>query len=266
MIGLVIAVGGVLAGLTIDGGNVMQILKPSAALIVFGGTLGATMLQFPLEVVMGCFQNLGTLISPKGASPRQAVTELVAYANKARKEGVVSLDSELEKIEDPFLKRALMLAVDGTEPQELRKMMELELDNQVEREERIPAAFEAAGGFAPTIGILGAVLGLIQVMGNLNHIDKVGEGIASAFVATIYGVGSANLFFLPAGGKLRIRQRQEHIIKEMMLEGVVSILEGMNPRMLETKLLGFIDKEAEPEAAATGAGAPQAAMAGGETA
>src|SRR6202008_1363768 len=138
----------------------------------------------------------------------------------------------LNEIEDPFLKKSLMLAVDGTEPDELRKIMELELDNQAEYEEQVPQVFESAGGFAPTIGIIGAVLGLIQVMQHLDKIDEVGRGIAVAFVATIYGVGAANLFLLPGAGKLKLRIREEHMLREMTLEGVVSILEGMNPRML----------------------------------
>ena len=160
--------------------------------------------------------------------------------NQARRHGIVSLDAELENIQDPILKKSLMLAVDGIEPQDLRKMMELELDNRAEYEEKIPQVFESAGGFAPTIGIIGAVLGLIQVMQHLDKIDEVGRGIAVAFVATIYGVAAANLVFLPAAGKLRIRVREEQIVREMTLEGVVSIMEGMNPRMLETRLLGFL--------------------------
>jgi chemotaxis protein MotA len=178
---------------------------------------------------------------------------LVKYANQARRDGIVSLDGELANIQDPFLRRSLMLAVDGTEPQELRKIMELELDNQEEQDEKIPQLFEAAGGFSPTIGIIGAVLGLIQVMQHLDKIDEVGKGIAVAFVATIYGVGAANLFLLPVAGKLKIRIREEQIIREMTLEGVISILEGMNPRMLEEKLLGFLvsgDKETAPMAQA----------------
>jgi len=160
---------------------------------------------------------------------------------------VVSLDSEVQKIKDPFLKKSLMLAVDGTEPQELRKMMELDLDNKAEHEEHIPKVFEAAGGFAPTVGIIGAVLGLIQVMQHLDDINEVGKGIAVAFVATIYGVGLANLFFLPSSGKIKIRIREEQINREMTLEGVISILEGMNPRMLETKLMGFLADEHKKE-------------------
>src|ERR1700739_834910 len=134
-----------------------------------------------------------------------------------------------------------MLAVDGTEPAELRKIMRVNLDSASEGEERLPAVFESAGGFSPTIGILGAVLGLIQVMQHLDNITEVGHGIAVAFVATIYGVGIANLFFLPFAGKMRIRIRDGHRRRGMMLEGVLSILEGMNPRMLEIKLAGFVD-------------------------
>jgi chemotaxis protein MotA len=175
----------------------------------------------------------------------QLIRLLVAFANKARRNGVVSLDSDLQTIEDPFLKRTLMLAVDGTEPSELRSIMRVSLDSATESEERLPAVFESAGGFSPTIGILGAVLGLIQVMQHLDNINEVGRGIAVAFVATIYGVGIANLFFLPFAGKMRIRIREEYQRREMMLEGVISILEGMNPRMLEVKLGGFLNGAAE---------------------
>jgi chemotaxis protein MotA len=150
------------------------------------------------------------------------------------------LDSDLQAIQDPFLRQALMLAVDGTEPTELRKIMRVSLDSTMEREEQLPMVFESAGGFSPTIGILGAVLGLIQVMGHLDNMAEVGRGIAVAFVATIYGVGLANLFFLPFAGKMRIRIRDGQRHREMMLEGVISIIEGMNPRMLEVKLAGYM--------------------------
>jgi chemotaxis protein MotA len=238
--GIILALGGIIAGLLLEGGNFRQILQPTAAIIVFGGTLGAVMLQFPLPVVMHAFRRLGSVfVNPKQNS-QETIHRLVEFAQKARKEGIVSLDAELPNIEDPFLRKTLMLAVDGTEPQELRKIMELELDNQAEYEEQVPQVFESAGGFAPTVGIIGAVLGLIQVMQHLDKIDEVGRGIAVAFVATIYGVGSANLLYLPVAGKMKLRIRDEQITREMTLEGVASILEGMNPRMLETKLLGFL--------------------------
>ncbi|MGA2852483.1 MAG: MotA/TolQ/ExbB proton channel family protein, partial [Terracidiphilus sp.] len=159
-------------------------------------------------------------------------------------------DADLNAIEDPFLKRALTLAVDGTEPNDLRKIMRVSLDSAMEREDQLPMVFESAGGFSPTIGILGAVLGLIQVMQHLDNMQEVGRGIAVAFVATIYGVGLANLFFLPFAGKMRIRNHDGQLSREMMLEGVISILEGMNPRMLETKLAGFLQAAESKERAA----------------
>jgi chemotaxis protein MotA len=241
-VGIFIALGGILLGLTLEGGKLVQIVQPTAALIVFGGTLGAVMLQFPLRLVIVAFRRLSQVFFDRSRDPQVLIAEIVRYAHKARKEGIVSLDSQLEEIEDPFLKKGLMLAVDGTEPQEIRKMMELELDNQAEHDEQVPKVFESAGGFSPTIGIIGAVLGLIQMMQHLDDISAVGRGIAVAFVATIYGVGSANLFFLPVAGKIKIRVRQEQIRREMMLEGVISILEGMNPRMIETKLLAFFSQ------------------------
>jgi chemotaxis protein MotA len=242
---MVLAIGGILAGLLLEGGNLGQIVQPTAAIIVFGGTLGAVMLQFPLNIILLAFRQLGSVFIAPRRDPQATILQLVQYAQKARREGIVSLDAELSEIEDSFLRKSLMLAVDGTEPQELRKMMELELDNQAEYEEQVPQVFESAGGFAPTIGIIGAVLGLIQVMQHLDKIDEVGRGIAVAFVATIYGVGSANLLYLPMAGKMKLRIRDEQIMREMTLEGVASILEGMNPRMLETKLFGFL-VEAEP--------------------
>lgn len=219
-----------------------QVLQPTAAIIVFGGTLGAVMLQFPLRVVVAAFRSLGQVFFDNSRDPQSLIGEIVGYAHKARKDGIVALDSELEAIRDPFLKKTLMLAIDGTEPQEIRKMMELELDNQSEHDENIPKVFESAGGFSPTIGIIGAVLGLIQVMQHLDDIGEVGRGIAVAFVATLYGVGAANLFFLPSAGKIKMRMRQEQTRREMVLEGVISILEGMNPRMIETKLMGFFSQ------------------------
>jgi chemotaxis protein MotA len=246
--GIVLALGGILAGLIIEGGKVSQVLQPTAAMIVFGGTLGAVMVQFPMAVVIQAFKQLSRVFLDKSENPSLMVQQMVQYAQRARKNGIVSLDAEIANIQDPFLRRALMLAVDGTEPHELRKIMELNLSVQEEHAEKVAQVFESAGGFAPTIGIIGAVLGLIQVMQHLQNIDEVGKGIAVAFVATIYGVSSANLLFLPASGKLKIKSRQEGILHEMTLEGVISIVEGMNPRMLETKLLGYLQDEGKQTA------------------
>lgn len=256
--GLLIGLAGVIGGLLLEGGKLSQILQPTAAMIVFGGTAGAVLLNFPLAVVSEALHSLARVFRERRDNLESGIMLLVRLANRARREGIVRLDSELDQIDDPFLRKALMLAVDGTEPQELRNIMELELDHQSERAEQLYGVFESAGGFSPTVGIIGAVLGLIQVMQHLDKIDEVGRGIAVAFVATIYGVAAANLVFLPAAGKLRIRLRQEQIKSEMMLEGVISILEGMNPRMLETKLRSFLAQShapLEPQAKAAGAGA-----------
>src|SRR5580698_3864013 len=240
-VGVLLAVVGIVAGLLLEGGNLGQIVQPTAAMIVFGGTLGAVLLQFPLGTVVDACKRLAHVFFAPQQQNLQLIHMMVGFANKARRSGVVSLDPDLKDIEEPFLRQALTLAVDGTEPAELRKIMSLSLDSRGDIEERLPAVFDSAGGFSPTIGILGAVLGLIQVMQHLDKIDEVGKGIAVAFVATIYGVGAANLFFLPMAGKLRIRIHEEQQRRHMMLEGVISILEGINPRMLEVKLGGFLE-------------------------
>jgi chemotaxis protein MotA len=243
--GAFIAVTGIVLGLLLEGGSLTQVLQPTAAMIVFGGTIGAVMIQFPLSTVMEAARRFAAVIVEPRITADLKIKEMVSYAHRARQEGIVALDGNLESIDDPFLKKALMLAVDGTEPSELRNIMDVELDCKAEREEQIPKLFESAGGFSPTIGIIGAVLGLIQVMQHLDKIDEVGRGIAVAFVATIYGVAAANLLFLPVAGKLKLRIREEQLIRELALEGVVSILEGMNPRMLESKLHGFLAEEME---------------------
>jgi len=245
--GIALAVGGITLGLVLEGGRVAQILQPTAAIIVFGGTIGAVMLQFPMPVLRQAARQFRSVFREQNTNALQTVHQLVSYAHQARRAGIVSLDDELEDIREPFLKRSLTLAVDGTEPEELRKMMESELNARAEEEELVSRVFESAGGFSPTIGIIGAVLGLIQVMQHLSNMEEVGRGIAVAFVATIYGVGAANLIFLPCAGKLKIRLRQLQIQREMTLEGVISILEGMNPHVLEGKLLGYLQQQSDEQ-------------------
>jgi len=244
--GILVALAGLGFGLVLDGGNIAQVIQPTAALIVFGGTLGAVLVQFPLRVVLQAAAHLKDIFLNSETESDALLQNLLRYAHKARKEGILSLDADLAKIHDPFLKESLMLAIDGVNAAELRKMMELHLDYRGEKDERIPKVFEAAAGFAPTIGILGAVLGLIQVMQRLQDISEVGKGIAVAFVATIYGVGAANLLFLPWAGKLRIRMREKQVIQEMTLEAVLSIVEGVNPRALEMRLKRYLGGSARP--------------------
>jgi chemotaxis protein MotA len=248
--GILLAAVGILGGLMLEGGSIAQVTQPTAMMIVLGGTIGAVMLQFPMHVFLAALQQSMRVFFKRGPDSELTVLQLVGFAVKARKSGILSLDADLEAIEDPFLRQTLMLAIDGTEPAEVRQIMRLELENKADSEERIPQVFESAGGFAPTVGIIGAVIGLIQVMQRLDNIAEVGRGIAIAFVATIYGVGLANLVFLPTAGKLRIRQQEEQVLKEMILEGVVSIQEGMNPRMIEIKLRTFLFDGSRRNAAA----------------
>jgi len=238
-VGIAIALIGIGIGTVLEGGAIAQLLQPTAALIVLGGTLGAVLVQFPFPIVARAFVQLKDVFLRSGPTPDHLIQHLLRFAYKARREGILSLDTELAKIEDPFLKESLMLAIDGVNAADLRKMMELQLEYEGEKDERVPKVFDAAGGFAPTFGIVGAVLGLIQVMQRLQNINEVGKGIAVAFVATIYGVGSANLFFLPWAGKLRIRLREKQVVQEMTLEAVLAIIEGVNPRALELRLNSF---------------------------
>ncbi len=248
--GLVLSIGGILGGLLLEGGKIRDVAQITAALIVLGGTIGAVMVTTPLGVLIRAMQKLGIVFVEKSQQPQQAVDEIISFATKARKHGIVSLEQDADRVPDPFLRKALNLAVDGTDLDAIRKMMELEMAIEEHRAEAEAKVYEAAGGYAPTVGIIGAVLGLIQVMKHLENIDEVGRGIAVAFVATVYGVGSANLFFLPAANKLRARTHQATQIKELMLEGVVAIVEGLNPKLIRTKLEAYTRESALPPAKA----------------
>src|SRR5204862_6122875 len=243
ILGIVIALAGIIAGQAIEGGSVLQILQPTAGMIVFGGTLGATMIGFPMSVIKQAAADFRHVIKEQKIEPNAVINEVIKLTNKARREGIISLEKDAAGIQDEFFRKAIMMAVDGSEPKELRQTMEVELQYMEERGEHSAKVYEAAGGYAPTIGIIGAVLGLIQVMQHLDNIDEVGKGIAVAFVATIYGVASANILFLPAAGKLKFKNRKKMIIKEMMLEGTLGILEGQNPRLIEGKLTALLDEE-----------------------
>ena len=248
--GLILAVGGILGGLILDGGKVNDIKQITAAMIVFGGTIGAVMVTTPLQILMGATRKLGSVFFERSQPVAETVESIIGYATQARRQGIVSLEQEASKIEDPFLRKALNLAVDGMEMSQIRSVMELEIDLIEQRGEAEAKAYEVAGGYSPTIGIIGAVLGLMQVMKNLANIDEVGRGIAAAFVATVYGVAAANLFFLPAGGKLKARVHAEVQLRELMLLGVLAIVEGLNPKLIRTKLDAYIVQPATKNKAA----------------
>jgi chemotaxis protein MotA len=234
--GLAVAVAAITFGLFLEGGHIAQILQPTAAIIVLGGTWGAVLVQFPSASVRQAMVRLQDAFSALPVSSQSRADHIIRLAMQARRNGVVSLDVELKAIADPFFRKALMLAVDGIAPREIQQIMELDLTRIEEDEEQAARVWEAAGGFSPTIGILGAVLGLIQVMHHLDDISAVGRGIAVAFVATLYGVGLANLVFLPLAGKLRLRAREAHMLREATLAGVLSIAEGVSPRTLRERL------------------------------
>lgn len=242
--GLLLAAAGVLGGLLLEGGSIRDIAQYTAAIVVIGGTVGATMLNVPLKTLLAAARQLEVVLFEQPHSPGEAIEQLIGYATQARKGGVTSLERVAATISDPFLRKALTLAVDGTDLQELRKMMELEIEIHEDRADAVARVFEQAGGYAPTVGIIGAVMGLIQVMKNLANIEEVGHGIAVSFVATVYGVGLANLFCLPVAGKIKARAAEEASMRVMMLEGVCGIVEGLNPKLLRLKLEAF----AEPSA------------------
>jgi chemotaxis protein MotA len=248
--GVILGVGGILGGLVLDGGKVTDVKQINAALIVFGGTIGAVMLTTPLEVLLGAARKIGSIFFEKAQPMAETVEEIIRHATQARKQGIVSLEDEAAEVKDPFLRKALNLAVDGMEMSQIRGIMELEIELMEQRGEAEAKAFETAGGYSPTIGIIGAVLGLMQVMKNLANIDEVGRGIAAAFVATVYGVAAANLFFLPAGGKLKARLRSEVQLRELMLEGVLAIVEGLNPKLIRIRLDAYIVQPASKKKAA----------------
>jgi chemotaxis protein MotA len=242
IVGLLLAFGAIFGGQALEGGRIESILQPTAAIIVLGGTFGACLVQFPLNVTIASFKAVSKVFMDPKSDYKAIISEIIRYANKARKEGIISLESEIQKSSDPFLRKALSMAVDGVEPKILRETMEMEIANMEEEAERPVKFWEAAGGYSPTIGILGAVLGLIHVMENLSDPSKLGGGIAVAFVATVYGVGLANLMYLPISGKLKMKAKAEMVAKEIMFTGVISILEGENPRLIEDKLKSFLSR------------------------
>jgi chemotaxis protein MotA len=249
--GIVLALAGILGGLILEKGQIQDILQGTAAMIVLGGTFGAVLITNPLPVVLRAFGGLSKVFMERSSSMPETIDALIQYATKARKNGIVSLESEAAAIADPFLRKALGLAVDGTDLQEIRKMMETDIvlaEQGIESEAKV---WEAAGGYAPTVGIIGAVLGLIQVMKHLEDIKEVGHGIAVAFVATVYGVGTANILFLPMANKIRARMRAASLLQEMTLEGVVGIVEGLNPTLIRLKLNSYDESpKAKPKAKA----------------
>ena len=240
ILGLTIGLSAILLGQQLEGGEISTLVNGPAALIVIGGTLGAVMLQSPMMVFIRAIKMLWwTIITPHFDS-EAAIQKIISWSNIARREGLLGLENLEDTESDPFAKKGLQLLIDGSEPEAIRSIMEVEIHTRESFDIQAARVFESMGGYSPTIGIIGAVLGLIQVMGNLSDPSKLGGGIAVAFVATIYGVALANLVLLPIANKLKSIVISDAHFNEMIVEGLVSIAEGENPRNIETKLLGFL--------------------------
>ena len=238
--GLILGIAAILVGQVLEGGHVASLIQPTAFLIVIGGTLGAVMLQSPYPVFITGVKMVKWVFVPPTTSPEALIENVSRWSHVARKEGLLALEAQIPAIPDPFMQKGLQLLVDGAEPDRLREVLEVEIGAYEERMKQSAKIWEAAGGYSPTIGILGAVMGLIHVMENLSDPSKLGAGIAVAFVATIYGVGAANLIFLPVAKKLLANIARLVVMREMFIDGLVGIANGDNPRIIEGRMQGYI--------------------------
>ncbi len=245
IIGLIMGFGAVIGGQILEGGHISAIMQPTAAVIVLGGSFGASFVSFPIGTILQAVRDVKKVLFTAALNNETVIKEMINYAAKARRNGLISLEQEAQTVKDPFMKKGITLVVDGIDPQKLAETLETELEAYEEHAKGSAEFFEAAGGYAPTIGIIGAVLGLIQVMNNLADTSKLGEGIAVAFVATIYGLMTANIICLPFASKLKIRVKDEILQKKMIIEGLTSIQNGENPHFIEQKLRAFLAHSTE---------------------
>ncbi len=242
VVGIVIGVLAVVGGQVLEGGHVSQIIQGTAALIVFGGTAGAMLLSFPVQDIKKALALIPLIFKKVDMDVRPLIDEIIQIATIARKEGVLAVEGQRETIKNPLFKKTIKYVVDGFEPNTVKEIIDTEIYLAQEEEECAGKVWEGAGGYSPTIGIIGAVLGLIHVMGNLDDPSKIGSGIAVAFVATVYGVGLANLILIPWGTKLKRKAAQRAVAKEVVKLGVVGIQEGLNPHFLQEKLEVFVEE------------------------
>jgi chemotaxis protein MotA len=241
LIGILLAFVAILGGNILEGGTIGSLLNAPAALIVVGGTLAASLLQSRLPVLKRTLQISHWILLPPRVELTEGIEKVTRWSLVARKEGLLGLEPMTDDEPDPFARKAMQLLADGIEPANIRNILEADMFTQEERDLQAAKFYEAMGGYSPTIGIIGAVMGLIQVMGNLSDPSQLGSGIAVAFVATIYGVAFANLLLLPIANKLKAVVRVQSRYREMLIEGILSIAEGENPRSIELKLKGFLD-------------------------
>ncbi|MBK8973634.1 MAG: flagellar motor protein [Hahellaceae bacterium] len=239
LVGIVIALLAVIGGNLLEGGHLSSLLNLPAFMIVLGGTTGAIILQHSASVLKRGLAQVRWVLFPPRMDYEQGTQLVIGWSVTARKEGLLGLEQVSEKETDPFCRKGLQLLVDGAEAEAIRYILELELGSREQLEVQGAKVFDAMGGYAPTLGILGAVLGLIHVMGNLSDPSKLGPGIATAFVATIYGVAFANLIFFPIANKIKSIVHQQTHYREMLIEGIVAIAEGENPKTIEMRLQSF---------------------------
>lgn len=241
LLGIILAFVAIIGGNFLEGGHLGALVNGPAALIVLGGTLAASLLQTPLSAFKRGIGLLIWILFPPRVDLAGGIDRIVNWSLTARKEGLLGLESVADSEPDPYARKGLQLLVDGAEPESIRSILEVDFLTQEARDIQAAKVFESMGGYAPTIGIIGAVMGLIHVMGNLADPNQLGAGIAVAFVATIYGVASANLLLLPIANKLKAIALRQSRYREMLLEGLLSIAEGENPRSIELKLQGFME-------------------------
>lgn len=238
--GVFLSLAAVIGGNMLDGGHTDSLIQLTAFVIVFGGTLGATLVQFPQKNFVHGMRRFKWVFFPPKIEGQVSIKKIIRWSSVARKDGLLGLQNIADREPDDFAQKGLLLLVDGTEPVAIRKILEVEIDSIAAYEINAAKIYEAMGGYSPTIGIIGAVMGLIHVMNNLSDPSALGPGIAVAFVATIYGVGFANFFFLPMASKLKTLADEMSHHQEMLLEGLVSIAEGENPRAIASKLEGYL--------------------------
>lgn len=240
LFGLIFASAALIVGFMMEGGTISALFSPSAMMIVFGGTFGATIVAYNFEEIKNIPRLLIMALNRKIPSYQDAIDQVVDLADKARREGLLYIDNMLDTIEDPFLRKAMQLVVDGTDPEMVRNILETEMYSTHERHEIGVSIFESAGGYSPTMGIIGTVMGLVHVLGNVDNPEALAPAIAMAFTATLYGVAAANVFFFPIANRLRNLSQKELTLKELQIEGVLSLQAGYNPILIRERLNAFL--------------------------
>jgi chemotaxis protein MotA len=243
-VGFILGLGSLLVGFMLEGGHIGALVQPSAALIVVGGTMGATIFSFAPGDLKVLPQLIKLAVFNRSYDPSKTIEDIVAMAEEARREGLLFLENRLPEIADPYLKKGLQLVIDGTDPELVKNILEVEIYAIEERHSIGSSIFEAAGGYSPTMGIIGTVMGLVHVLGNMSDPDSLGPAIAVAFMATLYGVGFANILWLPMATKLSNISKKEILLKELMMEGIVSLQAGYNPILIRERLVAYLKPSA----------------------